>query len=441
MTITDDDDGWDVVPADWWKISYAAVDWNWKKPLLFGFSRVPDQSVEGSSSDIELSSQLIGVRATEQVLALYESLVGFYADSPLSISRGDPAVPELKQHQLSSRKDRWDKLMVDLMTVMLPPPPALTLKIHKDEQGFYSIQEIPLLRGVAGSHGRIRKPKTKVTQASKTRSLVDQLRLGRDISPVRVERETVSTSPSPTPLYAFADSYPSRISVSEDGDRDIPDSVDTEGWIKPDTENAKSRRARALFKVLRRHRSKSTSVSTCESSVDHDADELQLSLPPLSPSTSTSPSPSSSTHSSPSSSSLFSNDGWIEGVQSPPPKVTLRKPPPLPPQKGKKKSQSLGSITFPVHAPAPVSFLPQHHHPQQHSQYTALPPPPTAYPSFTMNPYNPFISQPYVPQAPAYFYNPYMPIGYVGFPPVPYHYPTMHHHRHASSMSSRPPVR
>lgn len=480
----DSKDDWQIIPGDWWRISYAKVDW--QVPLFLHTMDTVDDV-----RDYELNPDLVGVRLVEQVLGLYESLVGFDV--------GEPKVPTVVQDkQIASHNERWNQLMSELMEGVSSPastalgssisaldsldlargtpkpkssareirscspspnrkipssftfpsisqsppsalysslsdftfpslsaPPVPKLKIQKDDQGFYSVEEVkpptllpPFLHGST----QRRKP-----AASKTRSIVDRLRKA-DVSPMR---ETVSHSPSPSPPFS-ADSpfFHSRLSVSEDGgDREAAISIhsleeESDGWIglsKTKQEvlsTSKARRTRDLFRALRRHRSDSSSPS--DSGKDSHTEDSQL--PPLSPSSS-SPSPSSSTQSS--------NDGWIEGIITPPPKVRPRRRP---------QSQSRGNKTQPTHHPTqslPPTFptiSPALHPPR-------APPPLPLYPAFnTFQLVHPQLRT-YAPTPQPYFYAPYsiVPAPFVAAYPVAYHHPhpSMHHIR----QTSRPSVR
>lgn len=116
LDIPNSEDDWQLLPNDWWRISYTSVDWREDKLSKFPsfFIRGLDSSFDEAQDD-DLNPDLVGVRVVEDVLGLYESLVGFYADDDERKTDTARMVVELSDEQLAVHKERWDQLMFDLM--------------------------------------------------------------------------------------------------------------------------------------------------------------------------------------------------------------------------------------------------------------------------------------------------------------------------------------
>ncbi|KAF8058740.1 hypothetical protein FPV67DRAFT_1523552 [Lyophyllum atratum] len=207
--------------------------------------------------------------------------------------------------------DTPQAIFVNFTFPSLEAPPLPTVKIKKDEQGFYSEAEVaapvpqtqrtecaflpPFLQDSPR-----RKP-----PASKTRAMVDRLRSSHNHS----------HSPIPNPPLYDMDLFDERISVSED-DRTRNSGLSTpstqdeddDGWINltdvdKASQESKARRTRNLFLALTRRRSDSVPPDqNGETNVDEHP-ELEI---PVTESPSSSPSPLPSP-----------DDGWIEGPPAP----------------------------------------------------------------------------------------------------------------------------
>ncbi|GLB37953.1 hypothetical protein LshimejAT787_0410040 [Lyophyllum shimeji] len=191
----------------------------------------------------------------------------------------------------------------------LEPPPLPTVKVKKDEEGFYSEAEVaapvPQTKGAACTFlpPFLQDSPRRKAPASKTRAIVDRLRSSHN----------QSHSPAPNPPLYDMNLLDERISVSED-DRtrnsglSTPSSQDDDddGWINlADADKAsketRARRTRNLFLALTRRRSDSLPpIQNGEDKVD----DLEI---PVTASPSSSPSPLPST-----------DDGWIEGPSTQP---------------------------------------------------------------------------------------------------------------------------
>ncbi|KAG5644518.1 hypothetical protein DXG03_008260 [Asterophora parasitica] len=188
----------------------------------------------------------------------------------------------------------------------LEVPPLPTMKIEKDEQGFYSEAEVaaPVPQSQRAACAFLppflQDSARRKTPASKTRAMVDRLRSAHNHS----------HSPIPNaPLYDL-NLFDERISVSED-DRardsglSTPSSQeeDDDGWINFDadkaTQESKARRTRNLFLALTRRRSDSTPPNQETEATTDDHVDIEI---PMTASPTSSPSPLPTTE-----------DGWIEG--------------------------------------------------------------------------------------------------------------------------------
>jgi len=216
-------------------------------------------------------------------------------------------------------------------------PPLPSVKIQKDEQGFYDISSPPsYVQSQRPSSALLPlflqdPPQRRKASASKTRAIVDSLRsscqssqggagLGAMDLGLRTENELgagirskcASQSPSPSPMFHHPDFFKPRLAVSEDGgDRDSCSSSPSaenggDGWVGlSDVESqmevkTKAKRTQDLFLALARHRGNSTPSDEKEGSLGFEAEqddgvvEVLLPSPPPSP-------------------TLSSSDGWIEG--------------------------------------------------------------------------------------------------------------------------------
>ncbi|KAF7289304.1 Glycoside hydrolase family 31 protein [Mycena indigotica] len=230
------------------------------------------------------------------------------------------------------------------LDVQVPPVPSV--KITKDEQGFYSEAEAQSTTVVPSFLQGAFTPKQRRTPSSKTRAIVDKLK-----SSVSQQQEHVSRPPQ----IQLSSLEKPRLSTSEHGG-DVhtpPAEEDSEGWIggddvtKPTPGNPKTRRTRELFLALTRRRSNSSPTKpTLVADPPLNGDEksapvtVAIQLP--------SPASTSSLNSS-------DNDGWLEGSSTP---AVVHKP--RPPKKAKRPSAS-GIV--PGGVQGANGFIRPNHHP------------------------------------------------------------------------------
>ncbi|KAF5375491.1 hypothetical protein D9615_009170 [Tricholomella constricta] len=231
----------------------------------------------------------------------------------------------------------------------LEVPPLPTVRIKKDEQGFYSEAEVaapvPQTQRAACAFlpPFLQDSIRRKAPASKTRAMVDRLRSSHNHS----------HSPSPNPPLYDLNLFEERTSVSED-DRprnsgmSSPSSQeeDDDGWINlaeadKASQESKARRTRNLFLALTRRRSDSVPPNqNTEANADTQS-EIEI---PMTTSPSPSPSPLLSTE-----------DGWIEGPSVAPSTETT-------PQQRRTESRSRSHRKRrSSHAPpAPPTAIPPH---------------------------------------------------------------------------------
>jgi hypothetical protein len=213
-------------------------------------------------------------------------------------------------------------------TLNAPSQPQATVKIKKDEQGFFTevqnepsnvdepVKLLPPFLQESPHRNRPRK--------SRTREIVDRLRseTSDDSATTHfpfskgIELSPRYASHCPSPIHDDRSFLIPRLSVSEDGgDRasglSTPSLEDDDGWIsQPNTlsPHRKAKRTRELFLALTRRRTDSLSSENLKILTDSPDDSSVLPLCD----TSAPPSPLPQTPSP-----LIPNDGWIESNSIP----------------------------------------------------------------------------------------------------------------------------
>ena len=222
---------------------------------------------------------------------------------------------------------------VSFANFTFPTLNAPTVKIKKDEQGFFTDVQVET-PSTTSSQSTERSPTALLSpfvhprrkvRASRTREMVDRLRSQTsprdDLSSLDIGHSTSKcVSHSPSPIFHDMSFVQPRLSVSENGgDRvsatSTPSNGDDEndGWIdvgQPKTTSPAAKRSRTvdLFLALTRRRNDSLSSENAKepsASTSDDAGDSGLQ--------SRGGSPSSSPPTSPLS---MQNDGWIEGSSS-----------------------------------------------------------------------------------------------------------------------------
>lgn len=274
---------------------------------------------------------------------------------------------------------------VSFANFTFPTLNAPTVKIKKDEQGFFTDVQVET-PSTASSQSTERSPTALLSpfvqprrkvRASRTREMVDRLRSQTsprdDLSNLDIGHSTSKcVSHSPSPIFHDMSFVQSRLSVSENGGDHVsatstPSNGDDEndGWIdvgQPKTTSSAAKRSRTmdLFLALTRRRNDSLSSENAKepsASTSEDAGDSGLH--------SRGDSPSSSPPTSPSS---MQNDGWIEGSSSVSPSGTqvdsLPSLPATTPNVGPHaKKPSSSAPTANAHL-SMNSYMPVHPHPQ-----------------------------------------------------------------------------
>ena len=270
-------------------------------------------------------------------------------------------------------------------------PPAPVVKLRKDDQGFYSKEEVeaPVPDTTFLPPFLQRPPPRRKTATSKTRAIIDRFRSSKGVSN-DVSCGSQSLCPTPIPPLYDSSLFEERISVSEDGrnrsGKSSPSSLneDGDGWINVSEVNPdpKTRQTRNLFLAFTRRRSGASSPADSVPPGGDDTAELEI--------------PTSSSPALLTPPVMYSsNDGWVESLpasSSPKPEI---KPIPTSPESRprshrRRRSSQAPSSSVPN---APAAFLPSsapatvlhHHHP----------PFPVVAPHFPTQPAAPYIYAPY----------------------------------------------
>ncbi|RDB25093.1 hypothetical protein Hypma_007423 [Hypsizygus marmoreus] len=258
--------------------------------------------------------------------------------------------------------------LVNFTFPSLDVPPLPSVKIKKDDQGFYSEEEVaaPVPHSQRASCAFLPpflqdfSPRRRAP-ASKTRAMVERLRSSHN----------QSHSPIPNPPLYDVGVLDERLAVSED-DRggnsgfSSPSSLDEDedGWINlaevdASSQESKARRTRNLFLALTRRRSGTPPPNQLAESSKEENGEIEIPMT-SSPSPSSSPSPLS-----------FSNDGWIEGSSTPPKvEVTPRRRP-----ESRTRSHRKRRSSHVPSAPPPTAITPHFASPTT-PRFPAVPHPP-----------------------------------------------------------------
>lgn len=278
---------------------------------------------------------------------------------------------------------------VSFANFTFPTLNAPTVKIKKDEQGFFTDVQVET-PSTTSSQSTERSPTAllppfvqprRKVRTSRTREMVDRLRSQTspraDLSSLDIGHSTSKcVSHSPSPIFHDMSFVQPRLSVSENGgDRvsatSTPANGDDEndGWIdvgQPKTTSSAAKRSRTmdLFLALTRRRNDSLSSENAKepsASTSDDAGDSGLQSRGVSPSSSPPTSPLS-----------MLNDGWIEGSSSsvspsgtqvdslpPMPATTPNVAPPA-----KKPSSSAPTANVHLSMNTIPSYMPVHPHPQ-----------------------------------------------------------------------------
>ncbi|KAF8161397.1 hypothetical protein B0H34DRAFT_700779 [Crassisporium funariophilum] len=224
------------------------------------------------------------------------------------------------------------------------PHSSTAVKINKDDQGFFSEVQIETSLATGSTTDLLppflQEPAQRTrARKSRTREIVDRLRLRSQASPSESSNPTIYTngislspkyaSHSPSPICEDQSFLKPRLSVSEDGgDRpsglSSPSVEEDDGWIDttqacPTSPTPKTKRTRELFLALTRRRTDSMSSENIKELVASEGGSRAARAAH----SSTSPSPSP--HTPPLSES---NDGWIESTTTTtsPPSLSRKKP-------------------------------------------------------------------------------------------------------------------
>ncbi|KAF7290113.1 Glycoside hydrolase family 31 protein [Mycena chlorophos] len=263
-------------------------------------------------------------------------------------------------------------------------PPIPSVKITKDDQGFYSEVTSSQPRATPTPVvPQFLQERPRRSTSSKTRAMVDKL---KSSGPQQQQQQR--------PQLQLSALMKPRLSISEyggDGETPGTDNDSEGGWIggedghggastklSPAAAIPKTRRSRDLFLALNRRRSNSSPVKPSLIGDDND-DEMPVDevAAPVTVAVEL-PSPSS-TLSTSSSSSTNDNEGWIVGSASA--KSTSTHTPPAvqkKPRPPKIKRQSASGITPPSN---------NHAHSNSYSRVAVPPPPPQPQPFFYPGPH------------------------------------------------------
>ncbi|KAJ4487128.1 hypothetical protein C8J55DRAFT_507086 [Lentinula edodes] len=128
------DDGWQVVLADWPRIHFEAISWAHKPPGSHGapckaICRPPTNShylanqIDGNSADLEqeLNAELVGVSIASDVLTTYEATSGFHYKLCLDL-QGDEITCanvadiscQIDEKDVATCKERWNEIVQSL---------------------------------------------------------------------------------------------------------------------------------------------------------------------------------------------------------------------------------------------------------------------------------------------------------------------------------------
>lgn len=129
-----DDDGWQVVPADWPRIHFEAISWAHKLPGSRGapckaICRPPTKShylanqADGNSADLEqeLNAELVGVSIALDVLTAYEATSGFHYNLCSDLRGGEFTSAnvadiscQIDEKDVAACKENWNEIIQNL---------------------------------------------------------------------------------------------------------------------------------------------------------------------------------------------------------------------------------------------------------------------------------------------------------------------------------------
>jgi len=306
---------------------------------------------------------------------------------PLNASASSFVPSSMVAAKLDVSYDTASPALVNFVFPAFEVPPAPVVKLRKDDQGFYSKEEVeaPVPEAAFLPPFLQPPPPRRKMATSKTRAIIDRFRSSQG---VLNEASCGSQSLCPTPIPPLYDSslFEERTSVSEDGrnrsGKSSPSSLheDGDGWINvsgthPDP---KARQTRNLFLAFTRRRSGASSPAESAPLGGDDTAELEIPTTAL-------PMPSIM---------YSSNDGWLESLptsSSPKPEI---KPIPTSPESRprshrRRRSSQAPNVSVPK---VPATFLPSsapatvlHHHV----------PFPVVAPHFPTQPAAPYLYAPY----------------------------------------------
>ncbi|TFK50808.1 hypothetical protein OE88DRAFT_1659895 [Heliocybe sulcata] len=160
-----DGEEWEVIPRDWWRISYNAVSWTktearsecllsrirQRKQSLYHDNRfLSDATLTGSANepgtpgDLELNVDLVGVRLADESLKLYEKLVGFdggtegsqilrFSLDDLQPRRRRIASYDTVDDDSESLRERWRRETEPLFAGISTSSPEFVIELSEDE--------------------------------------------------------------------------------------------------------------------------------------------------------------------------------------------------------------------------------------------------------------------------------------------------------------------
>lgn len=330
-------------------------------------------------------------KATEPIVEVKDAspMKGTFFARPLNASASSFIPSSMVAAKPDVPCDTASQPFVNFVFPAFEVPPAPVVKLRKDDQGFYSKEEVevPVPETTFLPPFLQRPAPRRKTATSKTRAIIDRFRSSQGVSN---EASCASQSLSPTPIPPLYDSclFEERISVSEDGGnrsgKSSPSSLneDGEGWINVSEVNPdpKARQTRNLFLAFTRRRSGASSPA--ESTALGGDDTAELEIPTTSSPTLLTPPVMYS-----------SNDGWVESLpasSSPKPEI---KPFPASPESRlrshrRRRSSQAQILSVPN---VPAAFLPSS------APATVLrhPPFPVVTSHFPTQPAAPYIYAPY----------------------------------------------
>lgn len=175
----------------------------------------------------------------------------------------------------------------DLLFPCSAVPPASSVKLRKDDQGFYSREEVELTSQPVSLPIFLQKPPPRRrAQASRTRAIIDRIRSAQG-SFGEPLRNSQSHCPSPNPLSSDQNSSEERGSISDSGKglsgKSSPSSgldEDVAEWrnVNPGT---RAGRTRNLFLAFTRRRSGPSSPTQVSNGVNHKEIEIPITSSPV----------------------------------------------------------------------------------------------------------------------------------------------------------------